>query len=189
MKTFILIITLFLSITTYSQIDSTDSNSFYIGINTGPSMVIVENSGYLWRIGGTLFYSCDNNFLNLAYNKLIVFELKFDDDKSNASNAKYNRLDFTIGHTLQLSKKHKLFKRFFISADAGISYHDIYYYKDNIAAQNNSLSHVQNFGIPLRIALTNGLNSTLFGGIESRYHIVHNMRSYYEIGLFLAIRI
>ena len=104
-------------------------------------------------------------------------------------NAKYNRFDFTIGHSFQLSKKHKLFKRFFIIADAGISYHNIYYFKDDIAAQNNALSHTQKFGVPLRIALTNSFNGTFFGGIEYRYHFVQEMKPYLELGVFLSFKI
>ena len=81
-KELVLVATLLLSTTAYSQADSTHSNNFYIGINTGFSMVIVENSGYLWRLGGTLFYNFVNNFLNFTYNRLIIFEMNFGNEPS-----------------------------------------------------------------------------------------------------------
>ncbi|MFZ1517797.1 MAG: hypothetical protein WAU11_03435 [Ignavibacteriaceae bacterium] len=172
----------------FAQIINLDHNEFYIGLTPGFGYKELGDSRFGFKFGGTMYYHMGNSFFNLSYNRYFGLDLKFGDN-NKPDNSKFEKIDFTFGHSIQLHKTHPLLKHICFFFDSGISFSNIEYYKNDSAHFNNSITNLQSFGIPLGLGLTNDWNGLLYTGFEYKFNIIQNSKPFNEFSAFLVFNI
>ncbi|MCC6256136.1 MAG: hypothetical protein IT276_14565 [Ignavibacteriaceae bacterium] len=173
----------------FAQTNEDNSNGFYLGITPGFAYNEIGDSRFGFKIGGIVYYNFDNNFINLSYNRLFGLNLSFNDNKNNSGNASFERIDLGFGHSFRLHSTHPLFKHICLTAESGISFSNISYFKDEYAEHDNSLTNLNSFGIPICLGLTSDWNNILFVGFEYKFQIIKSLKPYSELSTFLAFKV
>lgn len=185
---YIILIILFFSQFTFTQQKEINNNGFYIGLTPGIAYTELGYSKFIFKIGGTLYYNHDDYFTNLTYNQMFGLNFNFDENDL-LDNSKFEKLEFTAGHSIQLHKSHPLFKHICLTLDAGISYNNLKFYKNESAHHNNVLTNLKSFGAPIGVGLTSDWNGLLFAGFEYKFQMLQKFKPYSEFSSYLAFYI
>ena len=186
----LIIIALFLIIPQFSFAQTVDSNDngFYIGLTPGFGYKDLGYSRFGFKLGGTMYYHIANSFFNLSYNRYFGLDLNFGEN-NKPDNSKFEKIDFTFGHSIQLHKTHPLLKHICFFINSGISYSNIKYYKNDSAHFYNSITDLQSFGVPVGLGFTNDWNGILYTGFEYKFNIIQNSKPFNEFSAFLVFNI
>jgi hypothetical protein len=109
---------------TYSQINDSVTNGFYIGVTPGVAYNEIGYSRFIFKFGGTVYYNIDNSFINISYNRFFGLNFSFGEN-NKPDNSSFEKSELIVGHSIQLHKTHPLFKHICFTFDGGISYSNI----------------------------------------------------------------
>ncbi|MFA6980956.1 MAG: hypothetical protein WC209_16650 [Ignavibacteriaceae bacterium] len=173
-----------LNISVRSQTQSTESGRVYLGLRGGLSYRMVNESNYVTSFGCPVLYNWENNFISTSFNRGFTYYLGMNTDNSN-----YYRYEINYGKALQLHTTHPLFKYLSFTYSVGLSYNIFHFFEDDEAVYKNLVRRKEMIGFPIGLAFTNRIGSSLFAGLEMKFHVFQKIKTHGEYSSFIMINI
>ncbi len=180
----LIVLILCLNISVHSQTQSEESGRLYVGIRGGLSFRIINESNYITSFGTPVLYNWENNFVSASVNKGFTYYLGIKTDNST-----YYRYDINYGKALKLHETHLLLKHLFFTYSVGISYNVFHFFEDKDAVYENLVQRKEMVGFPIGFAFTNKIGSSLFAGLEVKFHVFQKIQTHQEFSSFIMINI
>jgi hypothetical protein len=186
---FIIVILFCLNISVQPQSDKNESDRFYLGFRGGFSFRTVNESNYVFSLGGSTLYNWENNFISFSYNRGYSFYLQMGDNKNNHDNSKYNRYEVCYGKVLKLHETHPIFKYIYFTYSVGLSYNIFDFFEDQNTLSKNITNRMEMIGLPIGLAFTSRIGKSLYGGVELKFHVFQKINTHGELSSFLMVNI
>jgi len=185
----IVVILICLPITLQSQTDENIGGRFYVGVRGGLSFRMVNESNYVFSLGGSTLYNWENNLISFSMNRGYSFYLEMNDTKTNYDNSKYYRYEICYGKLLKLHETHPVFKYLYFTYSLGLSYNIFHFFEDQDALSKNIAKRMDIVGLPVGLAITNGIGKSIFAGVELKFHVFQKIKTHGEYSSFIMITI
>ena len=178
-----------LNITVQSQTEENIGGRFYAGVRGGLSFRMVNESNYVFSLGGSTLYNWGNNLISFSYNLGYSFYLEMSDTKMNYDNSKYYRYEICYGKVLKLHETHPIFKYIYFACSMGVSYNIFHFFEDQDALSKNIAERREMIGLPIGLALTNKIGNSLYGGVELKFHVFQKIKTHGGYSSFIMVTI
>ncbi|MDP2366473.1 MAG: hypothetical protein Q8M94_22190 [Ignavibacteria bacterium] len=180
----IIVLLFFLHVSVKPQSEENVSDRFYLGFRTGLSARMVNESNYIFNLGGSTFYNWENNFISASFNRGYTFYFEM-----NRDNSKYYRYEICYGKVLRLHETHPVFKYLYFTYTVGLSYNIFNFFEDQNALSKNIAKKIEMVGLPIGLAFTNRIGKSLFGGVELKFHVFQKINTHGELSSFIMVNI